>query len=60
MTTHGGIRTGAGRKTLEPGERRVQIAAKVAPETIKALESARRDGESLGKLLDRLIAAGVR
>ena len=47
------VSRGVGRPALPPGERRVQIAARVDPETAAWLAAERaRSGQSLGQILD--------
>ena len=49
-----------GRPPKRPEERRILHAVRIAPETDAILQRARRQGESLGQVIDRLIqqAAG--
>lgn len=52
---HGGI--GNRNAAKPPEQHRVQIAARVAPETAARIARLRRDGSSLGKIIDRAVAA---
>lgn len=52
--THGGRRTGAGRKPMPVGERRVQLSVRVLPITVERL---RAHPKSQGKAIDDAIAA---
>jgi hypothetical protein len=55
-TKHGGKREGAGRKPLPEQERRVQIAATVAPITADWLLAQRRPELGIGRVIDDLVA----
>jgi uncharacterized protein with PIN domain len=50
----GGKRAGAGRKR-EGSAPRVVLSCRVSVETAATLESIRREGESVGQLIDRLV-----
>lgn len=51
----GGRREGAGRKAVAPEEKRKPFCVTLAPETIDAINEMRKEGVSLGKLMDELI-----
>lgn len=55
MNTHGGKREGAGRKSLTPGEKRVQFSVSVRPETRDKAADLRAAGIKLGLYIDQLV-----
>ena len=54
--THGGARTGAGRKAYRPEDRRVQLGVRVTPETKEWLmRKAEEQGVPAGRIIEELI-----
>ena len=54
----GGKRQGAGRKAIPSGQKRVPFPSRVAPETLAAIKSDVREGESVGEVVDRWAKSG--
>ena len=54
--THGGARTGAGRKAYRPEDRRVQLGARVKPATQEWLaRQAQEQGVPIGRIVEELV-----
>ena len=55
--THGGARTGAGRKAKKPEERRQKICLSVSPDKLMLIKQmARESGKTLSKfILDKVL-----
>lgn len=51
----GGKREGAGRPTIAPKEKRVQISISVDPNTKVKISTMRKDGVKIGKLVDMAV-----
>lgn len=51
----GGKREGAGRPTIAPKEKRVQISISVDPNTKVKIDTMRKDGVKIGKLVDMAV-----
>lgn len=52
----GGYRPGSGRKSAEPGDKRVQMVITIDPETkTKLKDVAKSKGVTVGRLLDQII-----
>lgn len=55
--THGGARTGAGRKAYRPEDRRVQLGVRVTPETKEWLmRKAEATGVPAGRIIEDLVS----
>lgn len=52
----GGRRAGSGRRQLPPEERRVTVTLNVKPETKERLQELRKNGKSIGRLIDELVS----
>ena len=54
--THGGARTGAGRKAIRPEDRKVQLGVRVTPEAKEWLmRKAEAQGVPAGRIIEDLI-----
>lgn len=59
--THGGYREGAGRPSICPEKKRVQMSISVAPSTKKWLQQqARKQGLASGKLIELYIESFIK
>ena len=52
----GGARPGAGRKSKDPGAKRVTVTVRVAPETRRKLDRLKEGGHEIGRLIDQAIS----
>lgn len=52
----GGKRPGAGRKTKDPGQKRVTVTVRVAQETRRKLDKLKECGHEIGRLIDEVVA----
>lgn len=56
--TRGGARPGAGRKAIAPEDRRVQLGARVRPQTKDWLaDMAAEQGVTIGRVIEELVAS---
>lgn len=51
----GGARAGAGRKAMDPEQKKVRLLVWLKPETAKKLEEMRQEGEKIGAVIERLV-----
>ena len=55
---HGGLRAGAGRKMIDPADRKVTISARVSPAIAEWLRGQmEKKGKSLGQIIEEMYEA---